>query len=247
MDGDSEPRTKERNVNQVIFCSTIRSLKTVQATHQFLSLALLQDSTRHHGVDDDIESFLWVLLWVAIRHAPNSLPPEERSSLLANFDVPSAQWHVKRSLVAGGRKVIVGKYGFKLTSRALADVLATLVQELEGAVWDEDAEAKAHWSTHDWMLGVLGEALRDEKWKMVEDHSVHYPVAQYSTDKPHVQNKLHEREVDEEWRTKKRGREDYEESEDDEGDEDDKGKFNEECKDRNEDGRKLKRIKISDD
>lgn len=267
MDGDLEPRTKERNVSHAIFCSTIRSLKTVQATHQFLSLALLRDSTRPHRADDDIESFLWVLLWVAIRHAPNSLTSEERRSLLMQFDVSSVDWRIKLALVSNGRHAIVGELGYQLTSQALADVLAELVGELSGAVARADAQAQAHWSTHDWMLGVLARALRDEKWKAVKDHSVHYLTAQYSTDKPNVQKKIHDREVDEQRRTKKRRREDDEEGEgdeeseedeggeydedeggeDDEWYEDDKGKDNEAREDEKENGRELKRMKISGD
>ncbi|EIM85653.1 uncharacterized protein STEHIDRAFT_28904, partial [Stereum hirsutum FP-91666 SS1] len=40
-------------------------------TYQFFSLALLKNPSKRHETSDDIESFLWVMLWIAIRHAPN--------------------------------------------------------------------------------------------------------------------------------------------------------------------------------
>lgn len=40
----------------------------IQGTWQFVSVALLQDKKTSHGVFDDLESILWVLLFVAIRY-----------------------------------------------------------------------------------------------------------------------------------------------------------------------------------
>ncbi|KAG2131428.1 uncharacterized protein EDB93DRAFT_1108121 [Suillus bovinus] len=52
-------------------------------TWQFMSAALLSDPTKHQDFEDDLESFLHVLTWTAIRYCPSNLTAQERSSYLS--------------------------------------------------------------------------------------------------------------------------------------------------------------------
>jgi hypothetical protein len=39
-----------------------------------------------HELQDDLESFFWVLLWVSLRYTRHNLPPEDLNDLLSAFD-----------------------------------------------------------------------------------------------------------------------------------------------------------------
>lgn len=43
------------------------------------------------NVGDDLESFVLVLLWVAICHAPNDMAPEERWDVMSMFDTATGK------------------------------------------------------------------------------------------------------------------------------------------------------------
>lgn len=177
----------------------------MQGTLQFLSLALLKDLSKAHHVTDDIESFLWVLLWGAIRHASNSLTPDDRKNFLKRFDVPSYQWPLKLTLIQGGRLAVVSRVaGMSLASEPLTNCLATLTDELSCAVIAEEAGAVVHWSTHDWVLGILDEALKNKEWKRTVDPAVDNEVAADPTDKPYIQKSLSELRSSERASTKRR-------------------------------------------
>lgn len=209
----------------LIVLSTIRCLNIVQGTLQFLSLALLRDPNKAHHVTDDIESFLWVLLWVAIRHASNSLTPAERRGCLAQFNVSSSHWRFKLSLVQGGRVAIESRVaGIQLASEPLKHCLGTLVDELHHAIIRIENGAKDHWSTHDWVLGVLDEALKNEEWKRAIDPQLDNEVAGDPNGKPYAQRSLSElRSSEVKSRKRRRGSEMVKEDElgpGDEGNED---------------------------
>ncbi|KAE9408897.1 hypothetical protein BT96DRAFT_626400 [Gymnopus androsaceus JB14] len=55
-------------------------------TWQFLSIRLLENPATFHEIRDDIESFFYVLFWVAARYAPNKQNPSQRSEFLSMFD-----------------------------------------------------------------------------------------------------------------------------------------------------------------
>ncbi|KAH8813576.1 hypothetical protein DL96DRAFT_1535738 [Flagelloscypha sp. PMI_526] len=57
-------------------------------TFQFMSVRMLtmNEKPHEHGFADDIESSIWVLLWMAIKHIPNKMSACTRRLLLRTFD-----------------------------------------------------------------------------------------------------------------------------------------------------------------
>ncbi len=59
-----------------------------QGTWQFMSALLQQQREKRHHVSDDLESFMHVLNWCALRHLPNGLsddPPNLRKLIWDHF------------------------------------------------------------------------------------------------------------------------------------------------------------------
>lgn len=67
---------------------------------------------KYHTISDELESLLWVMLWIAIRHAPSKLLPKERLSLLRLFDYESnpESWGLVRRLEANWRISVQGRH-----------------------------------------------------------------------------------------------------------------------------------------
>lgn len=142
-----------------------------------------------HEVSDDIESFIYVLLWVAARYAPNTLSPEERFKFLAYFDYdPIAPWTKRLDLCEQGA---LGIKRVKLTTLPFRKVLAVLMEQLRRhgdeeltfqteIMTDEEAKGiKERLLTHNWMEDVLEEMLQKEGWQKIKtDSAVRHPVAQ---------------------------------------------------------------------
>ena len=53
---------------------------------------------------DDLESFLLVMLWVAVSYDPGTMTPKERAELLQIFD--DANSRLKRLLIIGGKEEV---------------------------------------------------------------------------------------------------------------------------------------------
>lgn len=116
-------RAKEENDNSE------RALERT-GTWQFMSLRLLEQSSPvRHEVRDDIESFVYVLLWVAARYAPNKMTPTTRAGFLDNFDYQPGDLPImkKRSLVMQGNKAAIT---INLNSSFLQRLLGRLVKQL---------------------------------------------------------------------------------------------------------------------
>src|SRR5215472_7734105 len=86
----SKPRVRNtRTVSRVMtFCETIYSpISNIhQGTWEFMSAKLLETPGAPHGLEDDLESFFWVLLWVSLRYTSSNQQPNELSKLLDLFD-----------------------------------------------------------------------------------------------------------------------------------------------------------------
>ena len=58
-------------------------LTGMQGTWQFMSAALVQDKNAPHTFVDDLESFLYVILWVSLMYSAHSIPSPDAHSLHA--------------------------------------------------------------------------------------------------------------------------------------------------------------------
>jgi hypothetical protein len=61
-------------------------LKFIKGTWQFVSGKLLSDSSCVHGLEDDRESVLWVLLWISLRFTAHDQAPIDLATVLELFD-----------------------------------------------------------------------------------------------------------------------------------------------------------------
>ncbi|KAE9394734.1 hypothetical protein BT96DRAFT_998246 [Gymnopus androsaceus JB14] len=134
---------------------------------------------------DDIESFVYVLLHTAARHAPNSMKPSDRAYFLSLFD-----YHAAADI-----------WVFSLVTAPFSDVLADLFTTAGYLYQSEDslrAEAKHYakkgeidqtvgeWKrrmlTHDWIEDFLDESLQDPDWEAVTDRTVKHELLELAED-----------------------------------------------------------------
>ncbi|KAJ3510496.1 hypothetical protein NLJ89_g4634 [Agrocybe chaxingu] len=142
-----------------------------RGTRQFISIRLLLEDQIFHKIGDDLESFLYVLVWIAAKYAPNDMDIKFRTSLLRAFDLAGGV--EKRNHILKGTSAI---YDIKLEQPAFANLLVTLWLEF-GARYNSDSyrfletrdpEAAREWlnrlESHEWMMATLSEALKNEDW-----------------------------------------------------------------------------------
>lgn len=185
----------------------LRYLTVAQGAYQFFSLALLKNPSKHHEKSDDIESFFWVMLWIAIRHAPNCLTANYRLKLLSNFDFSKTEDpEIDKIMWTGlGGQLVTGKQtGLQLTTSFFAGVLERLATGLWPACHLNEKEAVKDWATHDWMEGSLEGALKNDEWSAMKDGAVDHPVAQPADASKAVMKRYSEIESDTKQAMKRR-------------------------------------------
>ena len=219
------------SARQVQHLSLVRlGLIAVQGTWQFLSIRLLRDTQAYHQVSDDIESFIWILLWVAARYAPNNLSFETRAAFLQRFDrYDLTPEYNKASMATAGAATINSLWGLQLKSPQLEDLLGELMEHLRYRYYDDrkkyrtpgmsDDDVKKlqeRLSTHEWMESTLLRELDNEEWRGMKDGAVNYPVAQ-NTEGTSQSTKKRKTEISEcqEERASKRKHEEAEEEDED--------------------------------
>ena len=201
----------------------------MQGTWQFLSIRLLRDTQAYHQVSDDIESFIWILLWVATRYAPNNLSFAARAAFLQRFDryglIPDFD---KASMAGTGMVGITSFAGPQLKSLQLEALLGELMEQLRyryddskryrtpGMSDDDVKKLQERLSTHEWMESTLLRELDNEEWRGMKDGAVNYPVAQ-NTEGTSQSTKKRKTEISEcqEERASKRKHEEAEEEDED--------------------------------
>ncbi|KAF8972156.1 hypothetical protein BDZ97DRAFT_1650439 [Flammula alnicola] len=156
-------------------------------TWQFISARLLLNKAQEHKVGDDLESFVHDLTWSAIKYARNSLTAEDRTEVLMRFDT-------SLNKIGGQRKAAMFREDSSaithigLERKPLSDVLkriysgfghrygSTKYEELQ---LENEQAAKAEvekLETHNWLYGVLEDALKNITWKAAEDGRVDQEV-----------------------------------------------------------------------
>ncbi|KAK0436369.1 hypothetical protein EV421DRAFT_2038713 [Armillaria borealis] len=147
-------------------------------TRQFMSARLCRESPPPRSLGDDLESFALVLLWLAGRYAKNELSPITRCEFLLPFEHKDGT-HKAKMLRDNALAATL-----HLDSRNLEGLLADL---LDGYRWryfellhrdreqsnksEELTRQRKQLETHDWLMTLLRNGLKDEAWKAVRDPS----------------------------------------------------------------------------
>ncbi|KAH8917604.1 hypothetical protein BT69DRAFT_1286474 [Atractiella rhizophila] len=106
-------------------------LRERTGTYQFLSLRLIQKPRVKHCVADDIESFVYVLLWLTVNCGPVRLTEQERRSYLKTFDRKENNqdaWVSKFGLINQARNFAVIPPTLRGLIIRLLDTLSTAVE-----------------------------------------------------------------------------------------------------------------------
>ncbi|KAH8914612.1 hypothetical protein BT69DRAFT_1273239 [Atractiella rhizophila] len=106
-------------------------LRERTGTYQFLSLRLIQKPRVKHCVADDIESFVYVLLWLTVNCGPVRLTEQERRSYLKTFDRKENNqdaWVSKFGLINQARNFAVIPPTLRGLIVRLLDTLSTAVE-----------------------------------------------------------------------------------------------------------------------
>ncbi|KAJ7042574.1 hypothetical protein C8F04DRAFT_1176207 [Mycena alexandri] len=147
-------------------------------TRQFMS-AQLSSATeaQPRELADDLESFLLVLLWVAISYAPGGMTATARAEELQVFD--DANSVAKRRLISSGKNLVAY---FLLTSPHFEQLLGQLLDGFEARyrvpfrLDPGPPVSTAHLESHSWMLEKLRQGLEDEKWRALKDAGEAQPI-----------------------------------------------------------------------
>jgi hypothetical protein len=131
---------------------------------------------------DDLESFVYVLLWLVGRYAPNKLSDHERALFLRRFD----GLYKADMLRIGGSFVTKLKIESKNLRYLLADLLdgyryryTELGQreQREPGNLEEHKRLQAQLESHKWLMDTLSDALKAEEWKALRDPAKEQGVA----------------------------------------------------------------------
>ncbi|KAJ7903694.1 hypothetical protein B0H14DRAFT_3421873 [Mycena olivaceomarginata] len=142
-------------------------------TRQFMAARLFDDPLPTRNVGDDIESFVLLLFWIAVRYAPNKMSDEKRSSFLEQFENPQS----KRNLIISYRQ---SAQGLQLETPGLLAFLAKIgrgyVDRYEVPISLNDRQEAEELAVkqlalekHDWPLNIFETALNNEVWKATKD------------------------------------------------------------------------------
>ena len=152
-----------------------------------MSARLCVETPPTRTLGDDLESFALLLLWLSGKYAENTMSPPERARFLRRFD--SLDGDGKADMFGLGSTMAVR---LRLSSKNLRYLLAGLLEgyryrytelleqgnemphELaahEGALAERIEQRQARLENHEWLMGLLSEALKDEEWKASSDPS----------------------------------------------------------------------------
>ncbi|KAJ7460035.1 hypothetical protein B0H11DRAFT_2058567 [Mycena galericulata] len=146
-------------------------------TWQFMSARLSSAEPQARELADDLESFLLVLLWVAISYAPGTMTAKARADELQVFDDTNPA--AKRRFVSSGKSSV--PY-FNLSSPHFEHLLVKLLGGFEARYHVRPRldpgppVSPAHLESHDWMMAMLQQALEDETWRALQDAGEAQPV-----------------------------------------------------------------------
>ena len=144
-----------------------------------MSARLCYETPPKRTLGDDLESFALLLLWLAGGYAANDMSPLERWQFLRRFD--SWDGDAKAGMFGSGSTIA---NRLKLSSNGLTYLLEDLLdgyryrytkltereQKIPGKLAAHEHH-QARLENHEWLMGLLSEALKDEEWKESSDPS----------------------------------------------------------------------------
>ncbi|KAF9071184.1 hypothetical protein BDP27DRAFT_1419224 [Rhodocollybia butyracea] len=142
-------------------------------TWQFLSLRVLDNPAVFHQPRDDLESFVYVLLWIAGRYASPNATPAKRAFFLEQFDYePLGAAFRKERLLHSGRSSL-RFCGVKTAPflKLLGDLAVWLME-----AYNTDGDTQDHMLTYELLIPKLTKALDNEVWRSTYDRAFSFPV-----------------------------------------------------------------------
>ncbi|KAJ6607336.1 hypothetical protein B0H10DRAFT_2227883 [Mycena sp. CBHHK59/15] len=138
-----------------------------------MAARLFDNPAPTRNVGDDIESFVLLLFWIAVRYAPNNSSEKQRTSFLNQFEDPEA----KRNLILGYRQ---SAQRLQLESSQFRTFLVHIALQYtyrydqpisldDRAEVEELAAKQLALEKHDWLLDIFKTDLNDEAWKAIKD------------------------------------------------------------------------------
>jgi hypothetical protein len=143
-----------------------------------MSARLCVEEPPLRSLGDDLESFALVLLWLSSKYASNDMSPVQRTEFLLPFE--RANGELKAGMFRQGRSQVPS---LALDSQYLECLLENLLvgyrwrytkrsrSELEPQSVAPEMDERTRLDNPDWLLTLLGDALKDEAWKAVRDPS----------------------------------------------------------------------------
>lgn len=138
------------------------------------------DKDHQHNIGDDLESFVHVLTWAAIKYARNALDAQHRTQLLKRFDSSNAADGGREKQNSFQRDVSAIKE-IKLAQKQFSAILSKIYiafgiryeSPRTELMTEEALQAEvAKLETHEWLLDILETALEDDEWKAAKDGRV---------------------------------------------------------------------------
>ena len=150
-----------------------------------MSARLCYETPPKRTLGDDLESFALLLLWLAGGYAANDMSPLERRQFLRRFD--SWDGDAKAGMFGSGSTIA---NRLKLSSNGLTYLLEDLLdgyryrytkltereQKIPGKLAAHEHH-QARLENHEWLMGLLSEALKNGEWKKKDDPSKVQEVA----------------------------------------------------------------------
>ena len=159
-----------------------------------MSIKLVSNPEHPHGIADDIESFIWLLLWIAAKYGPHSYGGSSLRDFLTHFD-----YNPQLSLAGAKRDLALQGSGavleLLLETPGLEKLLSLLMtsvnhlhlgpQRLSRLDFSQSQidEVTGRLQTHKWMMETINKALEDQKWRETLDPSRNHklPIPEGST------------------------------------------------------------------
>ncbi|KAJ7199146.1 hypothetical protein GGX14DRAFT_401457 [Mycena pura] len=145
-------------------------------TWQFMS-ARLSSATKPQARElaDDLESFLLVMLWLAVLYAPGTMHPKTRADRIKIFDDANPEL---KSLVMSGGKSWVAKLASPHFGRLLMKLLDGFAARYHEPLRLDPSPppSTVYLESHAWMMEKLREALEDETWRVLKDAGELQPI-----------------------------------------------------------------------
>lgn len=138
------------------------------------------DKDYQHSIGDDLESFVHVLAWAAIKYAQNTLDTQHRAQLLQKFDSSRAVDAGREKQNSFQRDVAaIREIGLiqKPFSAVLSEIYVAFGLRYDSprsfSMTEEAVQVEvAKLETHEWLLDLLETALENDEWKASGDGRV---------------------------------------------------------------------------